>query len=200
MKKSIRVDEYIRAGIPPQVFQASSILISVHTLSTTHIKAIHEPPTFTMAPTEMRQTGPPLSLTRPTTPPSSPNPSLSKCFVTSSDAEELVKAVTGMEMTSTYAPKCNCSHTPPKDLLDATFPPATKCCCSRTPPNSPDLPTPAKPITIQDLEHLFLKLFDKRAEDDARVSNNPKLDTPDDAGSKEVVRTSLLAFKEVDEM
>jgi len=99
-------------------------------------------------------------------------------------------------MTSTYAPMSTCFHTPPEDLSDAT-----KCYCLHTPPNSPHFPTPTKPITIQDLEHLFLKLLDKRAEDNAEVSDNPKLDSPDDTRSKEVVaRASLLAFKEVDEM
>ncbi|RDL41313.1 uncharacterized protein BP5553_01292 [Venustampulla echinocandica] len=105
----------------------------------------------------MRQTGPPLSLTQPNTPPSSPNLSLSQCFVTSSDAEELVKAVTDMQMTSTSAPKY--------------------------------------------LKDLFLKVLDKRAEENAEVSDKPKPDSPDSTTSKELVaRASLIAFKEVDEI
>lgn len=60
---------------------------------------------------------------------------------------------------------------------------------------------PAKPITVQDLEYLFSKLLDKRAEDNSEVSDNSKLDSPDDSRSKEAAApASLLAFKEVDEI
>jgi hypothetical protein len=41
------------------------------------------------------------------------------CFITLSDAQELAEAVTGIQMPSTYAVKCTCSHTPPEDLLEA---------------------------------------------------------------------------------
>ena len=73
----------------------------------------------TEVPTEMVQTS--LALAQPTAPPSSPNLSLSKCFLTLSDAQELAKAVTNMQMGSTHAAKCTCSYTPPENLSEATL-------------------------------------------------------------------------------
>jgi hypothetical protein len=52
----------------------------------------------------------------PFTPPSSPN--LSLCFNTSSDAQELVKAVMDMEIASGRPP--NCTYISPEDALEAT--------------------------------------------------------------------------------
>jgi len=72
----------------------------------------------TEVPTEMVHT--PLALAQRTAPPSSPNLSPSKRFVTLSDAQELVKAVIDMQMPSSHAPKCTCSRTPPEDPLEAT--------------------------------------------------------------------------------
>ncbi|TAQ83256.1 hypothetical protein B7494_g8421 [Chlorociboria aeruginascens] len=136
-------------------------------------------------------------IAQPTTPTRTPSLSLS----TLGDAEELVKAVMDMQMTSTYAPKCICSHTPPEDLSDATLSPTMKCCCSNTSSESPNLQKPAKPITLQDIEHILLKLVDKRTEDSVEVSDNPKIDAPDGTWLKDVVGpASLLAFKEINEM
>ena len=98
---------------------------------------------------------------------------------------DMVQAIVAMKHASAPATKCLCSHT----LID----------CPDL--NSPYLPTPAKSITLQEIEHILLKLVDKRAENSAEVSDNPKLDPPDDTVSKEVVaRASLLVFKEVDKM
>jgi hypothetical protein len=140
-----------------------------------------------MASTKMIQKGCPLSQALPRTPPSTPKFSPSEHVVTLNSVQQfidMVQAVVAMKPASAPATKCRCSHTS-LDCPDL---------------DSPHPSTPAKPITVQDLEHLFLKLFDKRAEDNAQVSDNPKLDSPDDTRSKEVVaRASVLAFKEVDE-
>jgi hypothetical protein len=68
----------------------------------------------TKVSTEIVQTSLPFA------PPSSPNPSLSKRFNTSSGAQELVKAIMDMEIASSLAPNCTCSHTPPEDASEAT--------------------------------------------------------------------------------
>jgi hypothetical protein len=68
----------------------------------------------TKVSTEMVQTSLPFA------PPSSTNLSLSKCFNTSSNAQELAKAFVDMEIASGRARNCTCSHTPPEDALEGT--------------------------------------------------------------------------------
>jgi hypothetical protein len=57
--------------------------------------------------------------------PSSPNLLYFKYFNTSSNAQELIKAVMNMEIASGRAPNYTCSHIPPEDALEATL---TKPC------------------------------------------------------------------------
>lgn len=141
-----------------------------------------------------------MSLIQLTTPPSSPNPLLSKCFVIS-NTKELVKAVTNIQITSTYTLKYTYFHTPPKNLLNATFSPAIKCYYLYIPPNSLDLQKPIILVILQDLKHLVLELIGKFLKDNSKVSNSPKLNSLNNTKLKEVIaRASLLAFKEVNKI
>jgi hypothetical protein len=82
-----------------------------------------------------------------------------------------------------------------------TSPLIMKCCCSHTLPDSSDLQKLVNPVTLQDLKYLVLELSGTYSDDSSKVSDGPKLDSPDDTASKEVVaRASLLAFKEVNEL
>jgi len=63
------------------------------------------------ATTEMVQR--PFELAPPTTPPSTPNLSP----LTLNDAQQLVKAIMDIQMSSSHTPKCTCSYTLPEDLL-----------------------------------------------------------------------------------
>jgi hypothetical protein len=70
-----------------------------------------------MPPTEMVHTGAPLTQAHPSTPPSSPNDS-SEHVVTLSSAQqfiEMVTAIVAMQMASSPASKCSCSHVPPEN-------------------------------------------------------------------------------------
>jgi hypothetical protein len=69
----------------------------------------------TKVSTEMVQTS--FAFIQPTAPPSSPNLSPSKCFITSSDAQKLVKSVMDMRMApeASRGSQCICSHTPPSE-------------------------------------------------------------------------------------
>jgi hypothetical protein len=62
----------------------------------------------------------PLASGQPTAPPGSLIISPSKHFLNLRDAQELFKAVMDMQMASTHAPGCTCTHTPPEDLSEAT--------------------------------------------------------------------------------
>ena len=128
-----------------------------------------------MAPTEMIQTGAPLSLAQPSTPPSSPNLLSSEHIVTLNNAQqfiEMVKAVVAMEAApTTLASKCTCSHTPPKS------------------PNPQECP---RPLTVDDLERLILKLIEAKS---------AKPTSPGETQSEDVVaQASRLEYKTVNEV
>lgn len=76
-----------------------------------------------MARTEMIQASPSVALAQPSTPPSSPSLLSSEHVVTLSIAQEfldMVKAVVAMQIASSPALKCTCSHTPPENPIEAT--------------------------------------------------------------------------------
>lgn len=127
-----------------------------------------------MAPTEMIQTGCPLSAAQPNTPPSSPNQH--EHVVTLNNVQQfidMVKAVVAMEFASTA--------------------PASKLEC-------PDHQAPTQPVTIQDLEKLILKLLGTKSDNVNEISQAPRPDSSEDTQLKVVARASLLAFKEVNEV
>ena len=135
----------------------------------------------TEVPAEMVQT--PLALAQPTAPPSSPNFSLSKGFITLSDAQELVKAVMDMQMASVHAPKCTCCHTPPEDPSEA----ASSDLCSPAPCHT--FPTNQPSLQIVTTEH---------------TKQGPPTPPPtaiDKVESKELkAQASTLEFKKVNEV
>ena len=159
----------------------------VYILSSTYIKASIIP-TLTMAPTEMVQTGAPLTQARPSTPPSSPNAS-SEHVVTLSNAQqfhpilnldtdgvfdvEMVKAVVAMQTESS---------------------PASKCTCSNALPENPTFQASAQPLTLSNLEQLLLKLIEAKSEP-PKVSEDAKPDA-----HPEVTRASKLEYKTVTEV
>jgi len=85
------------------------------------------------------------------------------------------------------------------------IPPLSRCyeACFRSryeAPRCPDLRAPAKPVTIQDLEKLILKLIGKYLEDTTNASEGTGVDPLEDAKLKQVARASLLTFKKVNKM
>ena len=135
-----------------------------------------------MAPIEMVQIGPSLPHPQPGTPPSSPNPSSSEHVVTLSNAQQLidmVKAIVAMEIAST---------------------PAAKCTCFDTPPESTNFQSPTPPLTVKDLEQLFLRLLEvKSADASPEVANPP--DAPGTTQTGEVVaEATKLEYKTVNEV
>jgi hypothetical protein len=133
----------------------------------------------------------------PSAPPSSPNPLLSKCFNASSDAQELVKAVMGMEIASGRAPNCTCSHTPPEDASEAT---PTEPCSP-----SPGRAFPANQLSAQIVtsEHVqqFLDILKSFSNQQGPPPKPPgaKPDAPKDAQPK-MAPASKLEFKTVNEV
>ncbi len=133
----------------------------------------------------------------PFAPPSSPNPPLSKCFNTSSDAQELVKAVMEMEITSGRAPNCTCSHTPPEDASEAT-------------PTEPCSPAPSRVFPAnQTLAHIvtsehvqqFLDILKSFSTQQGPPPKSPgaKPGAPEGAQPK-IAPASKLEFKTVNEV
>jgi hypothetical protein len=127
-----------------------------------------------MSPAEMVHTGAPLTQARPNTPPSSPNDS-SEHVVTLSSAQqfiEMVTAIVAMQMASSPASKCTCSHVPPEN---------------------PTFQASPQPLTLENLEQLLLKLIDAKSKP-PKVSEGAKLDAP------EAARASKLEYKTVTEV
>jgi hypothetical protein len=145
----------------------------------------------TKVPTEMVQTH--LAMAQLTNPPSSPNLSPSKCFVTLGDVQELVKAVIDMQMPHGHAPKYTCSYTPPEDLSEAT----STDLCPPTPYQTPLPNEPSSQAVIVQLAQQFLEIL---------KSLSTKQDPPppaatDKAESEEPpARASKLEFKAVNEV
>ncbi|CAG8981848.1 hypothetical protein HYALB_00014000 [Hymenoscyphus albidus] len=123
-----------------------------------------------MAPADMIHTGPPLSAAQPATPPSSPNQLSPVTLNNVQQFIDMVKEVVVREIASTA--------------------PASKIEC-------PDHQTSTQPITIQDLEKLFLKLIDTKSDSATEISQAPQ---PNSSQPKAVAQASLLAFKEVNEV
>jgi len=59
---------------------------------------------------------------------------------------------------------------------------------------------PTQSVTIQDLEKLILKLLGTKSDNVNEVCLAPRPDSLEDTQLKVVARTSLLAFKEVNEV
>ena len=143
-------------------------------------------------PTEMVQT--PLALAQRTAPPSCPNLSPSKCFVTLSDAQELIKAVMDMKMPSSHAPKCACSHTPPEDPSEAT----STDLCPPTPCQTPLPKESSSQAVIVQFAQEFLEILKS-------LSTKPGPPPPPAAADKvkseePPARASKLEFKTVNEV
>jgi len=127
-----------------------------------------------MSPTEMVHTGAPLTQAHPSTPPSSPNDS-SEHVVTLSNAQqfiEMVTAIVAMQMASSPASKCSCSHVPPEN---------------------PTLQASPQPLTLENLEQLLPKLIDAKSKP-PKISEGAKPDAP------EAARASKLEYKTVTEV
>lgn len=190
-----RIREYISVLISFEVLIITSLCVPqhpglqasseashfLHILSITHIEAIYQSSTLTMASTEMIQTGAPLSLAQPSTPPSSPNLLSSEHIVTLSNVQQFIEMVKAMEVApNTLASKCTCSHMPPE---------------------SPNPQASTRALTFQDLERLILKLTEARSADSAGISEDPKPTSPGDTQPEDVVaEASRLEFKTVDEL
>jgi hypothetical protein len=128
-----------------------------------------------MAPTEMVQTGAPLTQARPSTPPSSPNAS-SEHVVTLSNAQqfiEMVNAIVAIQIASSPISKCTFSHALPEN---------------------PTFQASAQPLTLENLEQLLLKLIDAKSEP-PKVSEDAKPAAPPEA-----TRASKLEYKTVTEV
>jgi hypothetical protein len=134
----------------------------------------------TKVSTEMVQTSLPFA------PPSSPNPSLSKCFNTSSDAQELAKAVMDMEITSGRAPNCICSHTPPEDASEAT--PIEPC--SPAPGRAFPANQPSAQVVTTEYVQQFLDILKSLI---TQRGSPPK--SPDSVKAAEGAKTDALAAK-----
>ena len=129
----------------------------------------------------------------PFAPPSSPNPSLSKCFNTSSDTQELVKAVMDMEIASGRAPNCTCSHTPPEDASEAT----TTDLCSPTPCHrSPTNQTSSQVVTTEHVQQ-FLDILKSLS---TMQGPPPPPAKPSGESGEPKARASRLEFKTVNEV
>jgi len=141
---------------------------------------------------EMVQT--PLAIAQPTAPPSSPNLSPSKCFVTLSDAQELEKAVTDMQMASTHTLKCTCFHMPPEYLSEAD---STDLCsstpCLAFPANQPL----AQLVTTEHVQQVLdiLKSLSPKQEPHPPPAAENRVEP-----EKPKARASTLEFKEVNEV
>jgi hypothetical protein len=129
-----------------------------------------------------------LALAQPTTPPSSPNLSPSKGFDSISDAQELVQAVKDMQIASTHATKCTCSHTPPEDASEATLT-----------YSSPTFPTSQPSPQIVTTEHVQ-QFFDVLKSLSTKQGPPPPA-AADKGGPEEApARASKLEFKAVNEV
>jgi hypothetical protein len=122
-------------------------------------------------------------------PPTSPNLSASKCFITLSDAQDLVQAVKDMQIASAHTAKCTCSHTPPEDASDGT----STFCSSNFPTNQPQ----PQIVTTEHVQQFF----------DILRSLSTKQEPPPppaaiDKGKSEEppARASKLEFKTVNEV
>jgi hypothetical protein len=145
----------------------------------------------TEVPPEMVQT--PLALTQPTAPPSSPNLSPSKCFITLSDGQDLATAVVEMHIASAHDGKYTCSHTPPEDLSETT-------------PTEPRSPTPGLVFPAnQPSAQIVITEYAQRFLDILKSLSSPQGPPPPSAKparepGEGKARTSRLEFKTINEV
>jgi hypothetical protein len=124
-----------------------------------------------MSPAEMVHTRAPLTQARPNTLPSSLNES-SEHVITLSNARQFIKMVTtivAIQMASSPASKCTCSHVPPKN---------------------PTFQVSTQPLTLKNLEQLLLKVINAKSKP-PKVPEGAKPDAP------EAARASKLEYKTV---
>ncbi|KAG4428231.1 hypothetical protein IFR05_016287 [Cadophora sp. M221] len=135
-----------------------------------------------MSPTEMVHTGASLTQTRPSTPPGSPTDS-SEHVVTLSSAQqfiEIVSTIVAMQMASSPASKRTCSHVPPEN---------------------PTFQASERPLTLEHLEELLLKLVRAKSTESAGKSEDSESTTSEDTQQEDVVApASRLEFKTVYEV
>ena len=158
-----------------------------------------------MAPMDILQASP--SVAQPTTPPSSPSLPSSEHVVTLSNAQEfidMVKAVVAMQIASSPAPKCTCSHTFPENRIEAT----STDLCLPTPCHTP--PTNQTSSQIVTTEHVqqFLDILNSLSTKQGppqkspcliKASEGAKPDAPEDT-QPGTVPASMLEFKTVNEV
>jgi hypothetical protein len=125
----------------------------------------------------------------PFAPPSSPNLS----FTTLNDAQELVKAVMDMQMATTHAPRCTCSHTPPEDPSEAT----PTDLCSPTPCHtSPTNQTSSQVVTTEHVQ----QFWDIPNSLITKQGPPPPPTKPSGESGEPKARASRLEFKAVNEV
>ena len=150
-----------------------------------------------MARTEMIQASPSVALAQQSIPPSSPSLPSSESVVTLSNAQEfidMVKAVVAMQIASSPAPKCTCSHTPPGDPSEAT----STDLCPPTPHHT--FPTTQPSAHIVTIEHVQ-QFFDILKSLSAKQGPPPPPGKPSKAtGDVPSARASRLEFKTVHEV
>jgi hypothetical protein len=129
----------------------------------------------------------------PFAPPSSPNPSLSKCFNASSDAQGLVKAVMDMEITSGRTPNCTCSHTPPEDASEATLTEP----CSPAPGRAFPANQPSAQVVTTEHVQQFLEILKSLS---TQQGPPPPPTKPSGESGKPKARASRLEFKTINEV
>jgi hypothetical protein len=149
-----------------------------------------------MARTEMIQASPSVALAQPSTPPSSPSLLSSEHVVTLSIAQEfldMVKAVVAMQIASSPAPKCTCSHTPPEKPIEAT----SIDLCLRTPCHTS--PTDQASSQVVTTEHVqqFLDILKSLG---TMQGPPPPPTKPSSESGEPKGRASRLEFKTINEV
>jgi len=135
-----------------------------------------------MSPTEMVHTGASLTQARPGTPPSSPTDSFEHVVTLSSAQQfiEIVSAIVAMQMASSPASKRTCSHVPSEN---------------------PTFQASERPLTLEHLEELLLKLVGAKSTDSAGKSEDSESTSSEDTRQEDVVApASRLEFKTVYEV
>jgi hypothetical protein len=133
----------------------------------------------------------------PFAPPSNANLPLSKCFNTSSDAQDLVKAIKDVEIASGRAPTCICSYTAPEDASEAT---PTEPCSPAPSRVFPENQTLAKIVTSEHVQQ-FLDILQSFSTQQGPPPKSPgaKPGAPEGAQPK-IAPASKLEFKTVNEV
>jgi hypothetical protein len=145
-----------------------------------------------MTATEMVQTGPPMSVACPRTPPTSPGLAPAPQAFTLNDAQqflEMIKAVIDMQVASAPAPKCNCSHTPPEVISTSLCSPTP---CHTFPTNQPS----AQIVTTEHVQQ-FLDILKSLS---TMQGPPPSPTKPSGESGEPKARASRLEFKTVNEL